>query len=173
MLHPSQSGPCSMSEQWFREQVCSCLTSFFVWQNLSAAVERGFLSFFSPGFLMGYHTLHFIACGSLWSGLHLAPCTGCLLALWGRLRGGLSPVWVLCHFREIWGAAEERDSTGLWSPLSPSITHKLCLLAMVSPAQLFCWPVVSQAGVLQWIMFEHVIALSSSNKSDWTMKPKW
>lgn len=41
------------------------------------------------------------------------PCdAGCLPALCDRPGGDLSPVWVLCHSREIWGAAEQRDSSG-------------------------------------------------------------
>lgn len=70
-------------------------------------------------------TVLFLPVAPLWSGLHLAPCTGCLPALCGTPRGGFSPVWVLCHCRETQGAAEERGSTGPWSLLSPSVTHKI------------------------------------------------
>lgn len=66
--------------------------------------------------------LLFLPVAPLWSGLHLAPCTGCLSALCGTPRGGFTLVWVLCHFREIQGAAEGRDSTGPWSLLS-SMSH--------------------------------------------------
>lgn len=67
----------------------------------------------------------FLPVAPLWSGLHLAPCSGCLPALCGRPRGGFSPVWALCHFKEIQGAAEERDSTGPWSLLPSRVTHKI------------------------------------------------
>lgn len=67
----------------------------------------------------------FLSVALLWSGLHLAPCLGCLPALCDRPHGGFSPVWALCHFKEIQGAAEERNRTGPWSLLSSGVTHKI------------------------------------------------
>lgn len=173
MLHPSQSGPCSTLSS---DLESSCSAAWLLSLSGKTSLQLLGEAFFPFPLLVSSRVTMlflFLPLAPLWSGLHLAPCTGCLPALRGRPRGGFSPGWVLCHLREIWGAAGERDSTGLWSLLSPGVTHKSCLLAMVLPAQLFCWAVVSQAGVLQWITFEHVIALSSSNKSGWTMKAKW
>lgn len=95
MLHPSQSGPCSTLSS---DLESSCLASLFVWQNLSAAVERGFLSFSSPGFLKGYHALPFLAFGSplVWIAfgpMHwLPPCPQGQTPWWFLPRMGSVPL---------------------------------------------------------------------------------
>lgn len=121
------------------------------------------------------HALPFLACGSplVWIAFGPMPLPASLPSVADPLV--VSPQFGFCATSGRSGEQQKRgiaQSCGHCSPQVSHITH-VCLLAMVLPAQLCCWAVVSQAGVLQWIMCEHVTALSCSNKSGWTMEPKW
>lgn len=84
MLHLSQPGPNSTSEQWLREQPCSYLVSPFGKTSLQLLREV----FFPFSHLVSSWVTMlflFLPVAPLWSGWHLASCSGCLLALCGSL----------------------------------------------------------------------------------------
>ena len=100
---------------------------------------------------------------------------GCLPALCGRPSGDLSPIRVLCRCKEIWGAAEQRDSKGPLSLLRSSIMHNRSGFAshgITSRALCVVGPSFHGLEFCSAIMFAHAIALSYSNKSGCKTEPK-
>lgn len=81
---------------------------------------------------------------------------------------------MLCHSGEIWGIAEQKDSTGPQSLLSSSIMHNRSIFArhaITSRALSVVGPWFHRLEFHSAVMFEHIIALSC-NKSGWKMESK-